>query len=137
MLIELNSVTSGGYPPLDSYMVEAIKRIETELSDAILDLQGSIKAVKDDMLDLEKRISAADQSEKITLQNSLMLKSNELNYLSDSAVSLSRKAWTEFNQLAQRHGFDGDDSIPLESIRTLCKRIEEIASDLLCFSLGH
>jgi hypothetical protein len=89
------------------------------------------------MLYLEMKISAAEQVERVHLQGSLRKKSNELNDLSDSIVLMSREAWLKFNDLAQRCESEGGDPCLLEPIRVLCKRIEVIAADLLCFSLGH
>lgn len=118
-------------------MEEAAKHAEIELGDAISRILESIKAIKDEMLGLEKKISAAEQVEGAHLQVSLRIKSNELNDLSDSIVLMSREAWMKFNDLAQRCESEGDDPRLLEPIRVLCKRIEVIAADLLCFSLGH
>ena len=118
-------------------MEQAAEIAEIELGDAISSILGSIKAIKDEMLDLEKKISAAEQVEGAHLQASLRIKSNELNDLSDSIVLMSREAWMKFNDLAQRCESEGGDPRLLEPVRVLCKRIEVIAADLLCFSLGH
>jgi len=116
---------------------EAAKQTEIELEDTISNILGSIKAIKDEMLSLEKKISAAEQQERTHLQGSLRRKSDELNDLSDSIVLISRDAWIKFNDLAQRRESEGGDPALLEPVRVLCKRIEVIAADLLCFSLGH
>jgi hypothetical protein len=122
---------------LSCSMEEAAKHAEIELGDAIASILESIKAIKDEMMDLEKKISAAEQVEGAHLQVSLRIKSDELNDLSDSIVLMSREAWMKFNDLAQRCESEGDDPRFLEPVRVLCKRIEVIAADLLCFSLGH
>jgi hypothetical protein len=88
-------------------------------------------------LDLEKRISVEDQPESIRLQGLLNDKSNELNELSDSLVLASKSSWMKFNELAQRCVSQGCNPALLEHIRVLCKDIDVIAADLLCFSLGH
>ena len=116
---------------------EAAKQTEIELGEMISNILRSIKAIKDEMLDLEKKISVGEQAERIHLQSSLRVKSDELNDLSDSIVLMSRDAWVNFNDLAQRCESEGGDLSLLEPIRVLCKRIEVIAADLLCFSLGH
>ena len=123
--------------PLACSMEEAARQTEIELGDTISSILESIKAIKDEMLDLEKKISTAEQVEGAHLQVSLRIKSNELNELSDSIVLMSREAWKKFNDLAQRCESEEDDPCLLEPIRVLCKRIEVIAADLLCFSLGH
>jgi hypothetical protein len=116
---------------------EAAKQTEIELGDTISRILRRIKAIKDGMLDLEIKISAAEQVERVNLQGSLRKKSNELNELSDSIVLMSREEWLKFNDLAQHCESEGGDPSLLEPIRVLCKRIEVIAADLLCFSLGH
>jgi hypothetical protein len=118
-------------------MEEAAKQTEIELGDMISRILGRIKSIKDEMLDLDMKISVAEQVERVHLQGSLRKKSNELNDLSDSMVLMSREAWMKFNDLAQRCESEGCDSCLLEPVRLLCKRIEVIAADLLCFSLGH
>jgi hypothetical protein len=130
-------VNGRGYLLLACSMKEAAKQTEIELGEMISNILRSIKAIKDEMLDFEKKISAAEQADKFHLQDSLRKKSDELNDLSDSIVPMSREAWMKFNDLAQRCESEGDDPSLLEPIRVLCKRIEVIAADLLCFSLGH
>lgn len=122
---------------MSSSLKEAAKLTETDLGDKVSTLLGDIKAIKDEMLDLEKRISVAEKGEGIRLQGLLRKKSNELNDLSDSVVMISRDAWTKFNEFIQLCESEGDNPTLLEPVRILCKRIEVIAADLLCFSLGH
>ncbi len=117
--------------------IEAARRTEAELGDKISSVLVSIKSIKDEMLDLEKRISVEEQPEGIRLQSLLKRKSDELNELSDSMVLTSRDAWMKFNDLAQRCEGEGGDPALLGPVRVLCKKIDVIAADLLCFSLGH
>jgi hypothetical protein len=130
-------VNGRGYLPLACSLKEAAKQFEIELGETISNILGSIKAIKDEMLDLEKKISVRERDERVYLQGLLRKKSNELNDLSDSIVLMSREAWVKFNNLAQRCESEEADPSLLEPIRVLCKRIEVIAADLLCFSLGH
>jgi len=92
---------------LASSLKEAVKQTEIELEDTIFNILGSIKAIKDEMLSLEKKISAAELQERTYLQGSLRRKSDELNDLSDSIVLISRDAWIKFNDLAQRCESEG------------------------------
>jgi hypothetical protein len=114
-----------------------VKRVEVELEDRISSILVSIKSIKDDMLDFERMIAIDNQSESIRLQDLLRKKSGELNELSDSLVLTSKSAWMNFNELAQRCANQGCDPTLLEPIRVLCKNIDVIAADLLCYSLGH
>ena len=116
---------------------ETAKRTKVELEDRISSILVSIKSIKDDMLDLEKMISVEDQFESIRLQSLLNKKSGELNELSDSLVLTSKSAWMKFNEVALRCASQGVDPTLLEPIHVLCKKIDVIAVDLLCYSLGH
>jgi hypothetical protein len=116
---------------------EAAKRAEVELRDKMSTLLLSIKSIKDEMLDLERKISVGEQSERIRLLSVLKKKSSELNELSDSMVFISRDAWVKLSDLAKRCEREGGDPAILEPIHVLCKKIDVIAADLLCFSLGH
>ena len=117
--------------------VETARRTEAELGDEISGCLFEIKVVKGEMLDLEKRISLSGESEGVRLQGLLSMKSGELNGLSDRMVSVSREAWGRFNELARFCECEEDDASLLEPVRVLCKEIDVIAADLLCFSLGH
>jgi hypothetical protein len=122
---------------LSSSYSEAARRTEAELRDTMSNILANIKSIKDEMLDLEKKISVEDQSRRIHLQSVLKGKSSELNELSDSLVSISRDAWVRFKDLSECCESIGGDPAQLEPIRVLCKNIDVIAADLLCFSLGH
>jgi hypothetical protein len=122
---------------MHSSYIEAVKRNKIELGDQINTILTNIKSIKDDMLDLEVKISLGEPQERTRLQESLKMKSKNLNELSDSLVLISREAWKRFNSLTQLcEGLDGDPEL-LGSIRALCKDIDVIAADLLCFSLGY
>jgi hypothetical protein len=126
-----------GQLSLSSSLREAAKQTEIELGDVVSELLEGIKEIKDEMLDLEKRINVVGQSERVDLQGLLKWKSDELNDLSDSAVSRSKDSWVKYKNLALRCESEGGDPALLGSVRGFCKMIEVIAADLLCFSLGH
>ena len=116
---------------------EAARRTEAELRDIMSSILANIKSIKDEMLDLEKRISVEEQPRRIHLQSVLKGKSSQLNEISDSLVSISRDAWVRFKDLSECRERERGDPALLEPIRVLCKNIDVIAADLLCFSLGH
>jgi hypothetical protein len=122
---------------LDCSFKEAVKRTEIELDDTVSRIKLNIKVIKNQILDLERRISTAEQVEESQLQNLLRLESEELNILSDSIVVESRKAWGKYNELTKLCESQCVDQTLLETIRGVCRELEVIAADLLCYSLGH
>lgn len=109
-----------------------VDEAERQLNAEIAEIIARVKAIKDEMLRLEVEMGGAGEAERRRLQSEIKLKSDELNTLSDSVVGASRSAWTVYNGLAEDH-----EKPALEGVRCLCKEIEVIAADLLCYSLGH
>jgi hypothetical protein len=89
------------------------------------------------MLYLEVKMSVGEPQERTRLQESLKTRSGELNKLSDSLVLISRDTWKRFNSLNQLCEAEGGGPELLRPVRVLCKDIDVIVADLLCFSLGH
>jgi len=110
---------------------------EKELGEKISSVLSGIKSIKDEMLKLEVTIRDSSHQERVRFQDMLRRKSGELNKLSDSLVLLSRASWLEFDALARLCDAEGDNPASLERVHALCKEIDVIAADLLCFSLGH
>ena len=98
---------------------------------------SGIKSIKDELLELEVTIRDSNHLERVRFQDLLRGKSGELNKLSDSLVLLSRASWREFDALARLCDAEGGNPASLEHVHALCKEIDVIAADLLCFSLGH
>jgi len=109
-----------------------VEEAERGLSAQIADIMARVKAIKDEMLRLEVEMSGAGEVERRILQLATKVQSDELNALSDSVVGASRSAWIVYDGLAEDH-----EKSALEGVRCLCKEIEVIAADLLCYSLGH
>ena len=60
-----------------------------------------------------------------------------LNRLTDSQILRSKKAWEEYRSLEQECKQCASCPIQLDSLRAICKKTEELAADLLCYSLAR
>jgi arginine/lysine/ornithine decarboxylase len=60
-----------------------------------------------------------------------------LNRLSDSQIMRSKKAWEEYRKLEQECRQGALCPVQLDNLRAVCKKTEELAADLLCYSLGR
>lgn len=109
-----------------------VEEAEMGLSAQIADIMARVKAIKDEMLRLEVEMSGVGEVERRRLQSAIKVQSDELNVLSDFVVGASARAWAVYIGLAEDH-----EKPELEGMRRLCKEIEVIAADLLCYSLGH
>jgi chemotaxis regulatin CheY-phosphate phosphatase CheZ len=67
----------------------------------------------------------------------LNLAMKRLNRLSDSQIMRSKKAWEEYRKLEQECKQWAPSPVQLDSLRALCKKTEELAADLLCYSLAR
>lgn len=60
-----------------------------------------------------------------------------LNRLTDSQIMRSKKAWKEYRKLEQECKQCAPSPVQLDNLRTKCKKTEELAADLLCYSLAR
>jgi hypothetical protein len=67
----------------------------------------------------------------------LNLKIERLNKLTDSQITHSKIAWQEYRKLEQECQKCTQCRVQLDNLKTTCKNAEELAADLLCYSLGR
>ena len=60
-----------------------------------------------------------------------------LNRLSDALITNSKKAWQKYAKLESKCKVIDSELARLDDVQVLCKKIEAIAADLLCYTLGH
>jgi hypothetical protein len=60
-----------------------------------------------------------------------------LNRLTDSQILRSKKAWEEYRRLEKECKQGASCPVQLDSLRAICKKTEELAADLLCYSLAR
>lgn len=71
-------------------------------------------------------------------------KNNQLNsaldllmQLTDSIIFESGRVWEEYEKLEHDCKVEGHEPPELNDLREQCKKMEEFATDLLCYSLAH
>ena len=94
-----------------------------------------IKRLKETMTGLEKKISQEGESSAHT--GALKSESDKLNRLSDSLILKSKEAWQKYAELKRVCKAEEVEPPLLDGVRLRCSKIEQIAADLLCYSLGH
>ena len=81
---------------------------------------------------------------ELTAVDSGSAKNNQLNSaldllmkLTDSMIFESGRAWDDYEKLEHDCTVDECESSDLDDLRELCRKTEEFATDLLCYSLAH
>jgi hypothetical protein len=92
-----------------------------------------VEEVKMKINDLEGAIADGRLAEKSRLKSAL----NVLIQLTDSIAFESRRAWEEYERLEHDCNAEGRAPPGLNDLREVCKKTEEFATDLLCYSLAH
>lgn len=71
-------------------------------------------------------------------------KNNQLNsalgrlmQLTDSIIFESGRVWEEYGKLEHDCRVEGHEPPELNDLKEICKKTEEFATDLLCYSLAH
>jgi hypothetical protein len=57
--------------------------------------------------------------------------------LTDSMIFESQKVWEEYQKLERDCKAEGHEPPELNDLKELCRKTEEFATDLLCYSLAH
>jgi hypothetical protein len=96
----------------------------------------TIGTLKEKMNELEQRIGQKKPEEAIGDMASLRSAIDGLERLTDSEIQKSKVAWKKYEEL--KHDCELHALAPpqLDELRILCKRTEQLAADLLCYSLG-
>lgn len=114
-------------------------RIENTTRDLEADYQRTLKTVarlKENMNSLEQRISQEKPEEAQEDMNTLRSERESLDKLTDSLILKSKEAWKKHEELNQRCKTQSLKLSQLDELQTTCKKTEQLAADLLCYSLG-
>jgi uncharacterized protein YukE len=95
-----------------------------------------IEELKKRMNDLESSISGKGNAETSENMNRLSSGVDMLNELTDSLILESGRAWEEYKEIEHDCKIGGFEPTELRDLRYLCKKTEEFAADLLCYSLA-
>ena len=113
------------------------QRIEKAIRDIEEDdrkLLDTLRILKDDMNRLEERVGEKKQPGDLDKLNCAI---ESLNQLTDSQILASKKAWRIYEEFERESTGQSLEPDKLNELRAVCKKREQIAADLLCYSLGH
>ena len=108
---------------------EATRRIAQNYQKALKE----VEQVKTKINDLELTVIDSGPANRDRLNSELDM----LIQLTDSMIFESGRAWDEYEKLEHDCNAGGYESSELNGLRELCKKTEEFATDLLCYSLAH
>jgi hypothetical protein len=115
-------------------------RVENATRNVEKDYKKAVQTVgilKERMNDLEQRISQKKHEEADEDLSSLRSTIKSLDTLTDSQIQKSKEAWKKYEGLMQDCRMQTLLAPQLDELRILCKKTEQLAADLLCFSLGR
>lgn len=96
-----------------------------------------VKMLKDIMNELEQNMIQKKQTRTVQNLNALRSVIRRLDKLTDSETMRSRQAWEEYRKLEDDCKRLEVRSVQLDDLKALCKKMEGLAADLLCYSLGR
>jgi hypothetical protein len=108
---------------------EATRRIAQNYQKALKE----VEQVKTKINDLELTVIDSGFANRDRLNSAF----DVLIQLTDSMIFESGRAWDEYEKLEHDCNADRYESSELNGLRELCKKTEEFATDLLCYSLAH
>ena len=120
-------------PILIERIVDAVNEVEADYEAAV----EVIRNLKRRMNQLERRISQEESEQSLKDLNSLRTVTNSLHAFTDSQILKSKKAWNRYVELECDCKAQGAMLAQLGQLHIACKNTEQLAADLLCFSLGH
>jgi len=109
------------------------KQTEREYAEAL----KAVERLKNETNKLEQSISKEDHVATSSDSNSLSLAIKSLNELTDSQILRAKRAWEKYRELETCCRLHALQLIELDNLKVLCKKMEELAADLLCYSLGR
>jgi arginine/lysine/ornithine decarboxylase len=123
-------------------LIEAVElqaRIDKTTREIAQSYGKALKAVeelKTKINDLELSISDKEYAKTSEDMDQLNSAVDTLNKLTDSLILRSGRAWEEFEQLEHDCKISAFEPAGLNGLRDLCKKTEQFAADLLCYSLA-
>lgn len=115
-------------------------RVENATRNVEEDYKRAVETVgilKERMNELEQRISQKKREEADEDLNSLRFTIKSLDTLTDSQIQKNKEAWEKYEELKRDCEMQTLRVTQLDELRILCKKTEQLAADLLCYSLGH
>jgi hypothetical protein len=116
--------------------VELSDRIEEAKRRVAQNYQKGLREVeqaKTKINDLQLAAVDSGSAKNIRLNSAL----DALMQLTDSMVFESGRVWEEYEMLQRDCKVEGHEPPELNDLKELCRKTEEFATDLLCYSLAH
>jgi hypothetical protein len=114
-------------------LVRLVEKSTREVREGFEAALKNVEKIKWQMNELELRI---DKVRGLQNDNSLSVLSEDLDKLTDNQILKSEEAIKKYGELKQQCGKHGWVLPQLNDLETWCKKSEQLASDLLCYSLG-
>jgi hypothetical protein len=111
-------------------------RIEEATRRTTQNYQKGLKEVEEEKTkinDLELATVDSGSAKNIRLNSAL----DVLMQLTDSIILESGRVWEEYEKLEHDCKVEGHEPPELNDLKEVCRRTEEFATDLLCYSLAH
>jgi hypothetical protein len=122
---------------LQNQIDRATKEIEQNYQIAL----GELGELKRKINDLELIITDNANAKTSAVMDKLNSAINKLIKLTDSMISESERAWEVYKKLEHDSRIDASEpsklNAQMSSLREVCKKTDEFATDLLCYSLAH
>jgi hypothetical protein len=118
---------------LQTRINEATKSLEKGHRKALTE----VRTLKEKTNALELSISEKGSGGTIEDLNELNSAIEKLNRLTDSLISESTNAWKKYEKFEQECKMLPYKPAEMNELKVICKEKEELAKDLLCYSLGH
>ncbi len=119
-------------------------QLERQIKRAIKDLKqnytktlSSVASLKRKVNDLEQRASEKSSTCTDANREKLNLAVNELDQFIDSVIAQATKTRQNCEKLKLECSAQSRESIGLKELLSLCSENEQLAKDLLCYSLGR
>lgn len=136
--LERDTGVQGQRTLMETDMIGA--RIENAARNVKEDYKKALETVgtlKEKMNELEQRIGQKKPEEVREDMASLRSAIDSLERLTDSEILESKAAWKKYEELKHDCELHALALPQLDELRILCKRTEQLAADLLCYSLGR
>jgi hypothetical protein len=118
--------------------------LQVDIAKALGDIKRVYYQAMIDMEKLKNRLDGLQQEliekhDSETFPNMELLDSVEerISELSDSLLIKSRKAWQTYNRLERKSKAVELEQPRLDELQSMCIKMEKLATDLLCYSLGR
>jgi hypothetical protein len=118
----------------DGTFYQSIERAIRNIEEDDRELLETLRTLKDGMNTIEGRVREKRQPGDLDKLNCAI---ESLNQLTDSQILASKKAWKIYEEFECESKGHSSEQAKLNELRGVCKKREQIAADLLCYSLGH